>query len=67
MFPTPAVLYAMAAFAAAMAMGLPFKGVSGYLKNLIVCGAFIYGLLAIGVLLGLIFHSAFFGEPVYID
>ena len=40
MFPTPAVLYAMAAFAAAMAMGLPFKGVSGYLKNLIVCGAF---------------------------
>jgi len=39
-------------------------GVRGFIKQFVVCILLLYGLVGAGVLLGMIFHSAVFGEPV---
>ena len=64
MFPDLTFMLVVAAFAALVAPLFPFSGVRGFIKQFIVCILLLYGLVGAGVLLGMIFHSAVFGEPV---
>lgn len=67
MFPTWTFLGIVTFFAAVSACAFPFSGILGLLKNFVISVLVLYAMLAAGVLLGLIFHSAIFQEPVIID
>jgi len=67
MFPTWSFMVLVTPLAAFFALAFPFSGIRGFMKNFVVSALVLCALVAMGVLLGLVFHSAIFQEPVIID
>lgn len=67
MFPSGGFVVGVVCLAAVLATLSEHRGWRGYLRNLAIVFAVMLGLLAAGVLLGMVFHSAIVGEPVQVN
>lgn len=64
MFPNALFLSFVAGLAVVCTALTDYHDAWGYARNLVIALAVMMGLLGLGVLLGLILHSAIVGEPV---